>query len=121
MEDAMLKGLYLEDASAGAHSHSKIKSMEFKPFIGYKIQKNQPNYSILKVALSEGKNRELRRFFAHFGAEVVDLKRLSFAEIELNNLPTGKTRFLTRSEYSALHKFLKQEKLHTKHTKDSKE
>jgi 23S rRNA pseudouridine2605 synthase len=110
MEDAMLNGLYLEDASAGAHSHSKIKSMEFKPFIGYKIQKNQPNYSILKVALSEGKNRELRRFFAHFGAEVVDLKRLSFAEIELNNLPTGKTRYLTRSEYNALHKFLKTEK-----------
>jgi len=110
MEDAMLNGLFLEDASAGAHSHSKIKSMEFKPFLGYKIQKNQPNYSILKVALSEGKNRELRRFFAHFGGEVVDLKRLSFAEIELNNLPTGKTRYLTRSEYSALYRFLKQEK-----------
>jgi 23S rRNA pseudouridine2605 synthase len=110
MEDAMLNGLYLEDATAGAHSHSKITSMEFKPFIGYKIQKNQPNYSVLKVALSEGKNRELRRFFAHFGAEVVDLKRLSFAEIELNNLPTGKTRYLTRSEYSALHKFLKEQK-----------
>jgi len=110
MEDAMLKGIYLEDATAGAHSHSKIKSMEFKPFIGYKIQKNQSNYSVLKVALSEGKNRELRRFFAHFGAEVADLKRLSFAEIELNNLPTGKTRYLTRSEYSALYKFLKEEK-----------
>ena len=110
MEDAMLNGLYLEDASAGAHSHSKIKEMEFKPFLGYKIQKNQPNYSVLKVAIAEGKNRELRRFFAHFGAEVVDLKRLSFAEIELNNLPTGKTRFLTRAEYNALHKFIKEEK-----------
>jgi 23S rRNA pseudouridine2605 synthase len=110
MEDAMLKGLKLEDATAGGHSHSKIKEMEFKPFIGYKIQKNQPNYSILKVALSEGKNRELRRFFAHFGAEVVDLKRISFAEIELNNLPEGKVRFLSRSEYSALAKFLKDEK-----------
>jgi 23S rRNA pseudouridine2605 synthase len=62
------------------------------------------------VALSEGKNRELRRFFAHFGAEVVDLKRISFAEIELNNLPEGKVRFLSRSEYSALAKFLKDEK-----------
>ena len=121
MEEAMLKGLYLEDASAGAHSHSKITSMEFKPFIGYKIQKNQPNYSVLKVALSEGKNRELRRFFAHFGAEVVDLKRVSFAEIELNNLPTGKTRFLTRSEYSALHKFLKEEKRRAKESKKEKE
>ena len=68
MEDAMMNGLKLEDATAGAHEKSKITSMEFKPFIGYKIQKNQPNYSILKVALSEGKNRELRRFFAHFGA-----------------------------------------------------
>jgi 23S rRNA pseudouridine2605 synthase len=114
MEDAMMNGIFLEDATAGAHSHSKIRSMEFKPFIGYKIQKNQPNYSILKVALSEGKNRELRRFFAHFGAEVADLKRLSFAEIELNNLPTGKTRYLTRSEYSALYKFLKEEKQRAK-------
>ena len=110
MEDAMLNGMELEDASAGAHSHSKITSMSFKPFIGYQIQKNTPNYSILKVAISEGKNRELRRFFAHFGAEVTDLKRISFAEIELNNLPTGKSRFLTRSEYSALAAFLKEEK-----------
>mgnify|MGYP002711995335 CR=1 FL=1 len=107
MEDAMLNGMKLDDATAGGHSHSKVTAMEFKPFIGYKIQKNQPNYSVLKVALSEGKNRELRRFFAHFGSEIVDLKRLSFAEIELNNLPTGKVRFLSRSEYSALSKFLK--------------
>jgi len=117
MEDAMLHGIYLDDARAGAHSHSKITSMNIKPFIGYKIQKNQPNYSILKVALQEGQNRELRRFFAHFGAEVVDLKRVSFAEIELNNLPTGKTRYLTRSEYSALYKFLKEEKRRAKEHK----
>ena len=109
IEEAMLKGMMLEDASAGGHSHSKITQMEFKPFIGYKIQKNQSNYSTLKVAISEGQNRELRRFFAHFKAEVVDLKRVSFAEIELNNLPEGKVRFLTRSEYSALAKFLKEE------------
>ena len=121
MEDAMLKGIYLEDASAGAHSHSKITSMDIQPFLGYKIQKNQPNYSILKVALQEGKNRELRRFFAHFGAEVVDLKRVSFAEIELNNLPTGKARYLTRSEYSALHRFLKEEKKKAKENKREEE
>jgi len=110
MEDAMLKGMTLDDASAGGHEYSKVTSMTFKPFLGYKIQKNTPNYSILKVAISEGKNRELRRFFAHFGADVTDLKRLSFAEIELNNLPTGKVRFLSRSEYSALGKFMKEVK-----------
>ncbi|MDY0116905.1 MAG: pseudouridine synthase [Sulfurimonadaceae bacterium] len=109
MEEAMLNGLELEDASAGAHSKSKITSMTFAPFLGYKIDKNAHNFSTLKIALSEGQNREIRRFFAHFGAEVADLKRVSFAEIELNNLPTGKTRFLSRSEYSALFNFLKEE------------
>jgi len=108
MEEAMIHGMELEDATAGGHSHSDIKSMRFAPFLGYKIQKNEQNYSILKIAISEGKNREIRRFFASFDAEVADLKRLSFAEIELNNLPTGKTRYLTRSEYSALAGFLKE-------------
>jgi len=58
------------------------------------------------VAIGEGQNRELRRFFAHFNAEVVDLKRLSFGGIELNNLPTGKVRFLERNEYTSLRSFL---------------
>lgn len=109
MEAAMLNGMTIDDATAGGHSHSKITSMTFAPFIGYKIQKNEHNYSILKIAISEGQNREIRRFFAHFGTEVADLKRISFAEVELNNLPTGKTRFLTRSEYSALTTFMKAE------------
>lgn len=107
MEAAMMNGLTLQDATAGGHSHSKITSMTFAPFLGYKIQKNEHNYSVLKIAISEGKNREIRRFFAHFGADVADLKRISFAEVELNNLPTGKTRYLSRSEYSALFTFLK--------------
>ncbi|MCD6259446.1 MAG: rRNA pseudouridine synthase [Helicobacteraceae bacterium] len=109
MEEAMLNGLELKDATAGAHEKSKITSMTFAPFLGYKIQKNAHNYSTLKIAIAEGQNREIRRFFAHFGAEVADLKRISFAEIELNNLPTGKTRFLTRGEYNALHTFIKAE------------
>ncbi len=108
MEDAMMNGLELADATAGGHELSDVTSMTFAPFLGYKIQKNEHNYSILKIAISEGKNREIRRFFAHFGTDVADLKRISFAEVELNNLPTGKTRFLSRSEYSALFTFLKE-------------
>ena len=108
MEEAMMNGLELTDATAGGHSHSNVTSMTFAPFLGYKIQKNEHNYSVLKIAIAEGQNREIRRFFAHYGTDVADLKRISFAEIELNNLPTGKTRFLTRSEYSALFSFLKE-------------
>lgn len=106
MEDAMKKGLELKDASAGAHSHSKVTSMTFAPFAAYRIEKNAENYSILKVSITEGQNRELRRFFAYFGSEVADLKRISYGGIELNNLPDGKTRFLTRSEYTSVREYV---------------
>ncbi len=106
MKVAMGEGLELEDASAGAHDQAPEGPMSFAPFYAYQVQKDQGDYSVLKVAIGEGQNRELRRFFAHFGAEVVDLKRLSFGGIELNNLPTGKVRFLERNEYTSLREFL---------------
>jgi len=106
MEMGMKKGLVLDDASAGGHELSNVTSMNFAPFFAYQVIKNKGDYSILKIAIGEGHNREVRRFFAHFDAEVVDLKRLSFGGIELNNLPTGKTRFLDRSEYVHLREYL---------------
>ena len=105
MTDAMKQGLFLEDASKGAHEKSTIKSMEFAPFLWYKIQKELKGYTTLKVAINEGKNRELRRFFAHFDTEVVDLKRVEFGGISLD-IPAGKKRFLTKTEYHSLHTYL---------------
>lgn len=104
---AMENGLVLDDATAGAHDKSEITNMEFKPFNGWQIQKNGEKFSTLKVAISEGKNRELRRFFAHFDAPIMDLKRVNFGGIELNNLPSGKTRYLERREYQDLRNYLK--------------
>jgi len=109
MIDAMQNGLTLEDASAGAHEKSRVKSMTFEPFIGFRVRGTTGKYTKLKVAIAEGKNRELRRFFAHFGANVVDLKRVAYGFIELNNLPENKTRYLTQKEYDELHKYLKEE------------
>ncbi len=106
VEEAMIHGLELEDASSGAHEKSKIRSMNFEPFIAYQILTNGKNFSKIKVAISEGKNRELRRFFGHFGLEVMDLKRFEFGGISLNNLPTGKSRYLTKDEYKDLRRFL---------------
>lgn len=107
---AMQEGVEFEDATAGAHEKTEQKSMRFSPFAWYEIQKNTKNFSIIKVALTEGKNREIRRFFAGFGLEVLDLKRLSYGWISLDALPTGKTRFLDKSDYKKLHDFLHQKK-----------
>jgi 23S rRNA pseudouridine2605 synthase len=107
MIKAMENGIILDDATAGAYDGTSITNMEFKPFNGWQIQKNGEKISTMKVAISEGKNRELRRFFAHFNAPIMDLKRVNFGGIELNNLPSGKTRYLERREYQDLRNYIK--------------
>lgn len=112
MKSAMLEGLYLEDATKGAHEQSKIRSMEFKPFMAYHVFGSSGGYTKLKVMINEGKNRELRRFFAYFDAEVVDLKRVSYGRVDLGTLKPGKQRFLEPREYEELRDFLKENKIY---------
>jgi len=88
--------------------------MEFAPFAHFETRSEGKNFSKLRVTITEGKNRELRRFFAHFEAKVLDLKRVSFGGIDLNNLPTNKTRFFTRREYDDVHQFMKRKKANEK-------
>lgn len=117
MEQAMQEGLEIENAQAGGHEKSSITSMKFAPFFAYKIEKNSPTFSKLKIALTEGQNREIRRFFGYFNKDVVDLKRVEFGWIKLNALPTGKVRYLSKKEYEKVHQFLKEahDKANTRH------
>ncbi|MDD3592201.1 MAG: pseudouridine synthase [Sulfurovum sp.] len=110
MMQAMQEGLVLDDARAGAHEKSKITSMEFAPFAYYEIRTQGKNFTKLRVTIKEGKNRELRRFFGHFGATILDLKRVSYGGVDLNNLPENKTRYFSRKEYDDLHEFMKRKK-----------
>jgi len=114
MVQAMEQGLILEDAREGGHEKSSITRMEFAPFLEARIRGESGKNTKLRVTIAEGKNRELRRFFAHFGAKVLDLKRVAFGWVELNNLPENKTRYFTRQEYETLHQFLKEARKHDK-------
>lgn len=110
MSEAMKGGLILDDASAGGHEKSKITGMSFAPFENFEVRGEGKNFTKLRVTINEGQNRELRRFFGHFDAKVLDLKRVAYGDIELNNLPTNKTRYFTRKEYDDLHKFIKKQR-----------
>jgi len=105
MEEGMKNGVLIP-SNVGGHKDSDIESMQIAPFLAYKIIKNSPTFSKLKVAINEGKNRELRRFFAFYDSEVTDLKRVSFGGIELGTLKPGKSRYLEKNEYQSLHDFL---------------
>jgi len=104
--EAMKNGLESIPAHSGAHPKSDIKTMSFKPFGSYKILKNNKNFSKLKLSITEGQNRELRRFFGVFNKDVLDLRRISFGFISLNALPIGKSRYFTPQEYRKLRDFI---------------
>ena len=110
MLEAMQNGLNLKNAKAGGHRLSKIISMDFAPFSSVQIVKNTRTFSRLKVVINEGQNRELRRFFAHFDAKVLDLRRVRFGFVCLNALPVGKSRCFSKEEYKNLKEFMKSKK-----------
>jgi len=58
--------------------------------------------SVLKVILSEGKNREIRRIFEANGLAVRRLKRISLGKLELGDLKKGEVRKLTAKEINYL-------------------
>jgi len=57
-----------------------------------------------RVVLAEGKKRQIRRMFEWAGLKVIDLKRVSFAELELGSLPEGKWGYLNKAEIERLKK-----------------
>lgn len=65
------------------------KGEELKAY-GLEIIKSSGKESILKVTLTEGKNREIRRMLMSLGHEVIKLKRISFGDYELGDLESAK-------------------------------
>ncbi len=58
----------------------------------------------LRIAVREGKNRQVRRMFAAVDCEVKRLIRLSLGPLQLDDLPLGAWRDLTAQEVAALKK-----------------
>ncbi len=58
--------------------------------------------TLLKIVLSEGRNRQIRRVAAKLGHKVIDLKRVSIATIRLGSLKEGSWRELDISEWENL-------------------
>ena len=66
------------------------------------IERNQ-NSSRLKITLSEGKNRQIRRMCMQLGLSVMQLRRVSVGGVFLGSLESGKWRDLTGEELAALY------------------
>lgn len=61
-----------------------------------------PVSSELRLVLTEGRKREVRRMLSHVGHPVMRLRRLRFGPVELGDLPRGSWRELTGDEVRGL-------------------
>lgn len=62
----------------------------------------QQSNTLVELTIHEGRNRQVRRMLDKIGHPVVHLKRIKFANLELENLGLGKTRYLTKEEIQNL-------------------
>jgi len=79
---------------AGLARGITIDGFDYGP-IEAQIERVQGSNVWLKVALREGKNREIRRIMEHFGWPVTRLIRLSFGPFQLGALPPGAVEEVT--------------------------
>jgi 23S rRNA pseudouridine2605 synthase len=59
---------------------------------------------VLEITITEGRNRQVRRMAEAIGNEVVDLERVAFGPLRLDDLPRGEARKLRTAELRRLWK-----------------
>ncbi|MDY3551597.1 pseudouridine synthase [Gemmata sp. JC717] len=88
----LMDGVWLSDGKVRAKSAKRIKA--------------QGNGTWVRVVLTEGKNREIRRMLAKLGHKVMRLKRVAIGPVKLDKLPKGKARRISDEELKALKAFV---------------
>lgn len=88
----LLDGVWISDG--------KVKAREVRRL------KPQGDSTWLRVVLTEGKNREIRRMLAGLGHKVMRLKRVAIGPVRLDKLPKGKARRVSEPELVELRKWV---------------
>jgi len=88
--DKLRAGIQLED---GMTSPAEVEYRDID------IEKNE---AVITITIHEGRNRQVRRMFDAISHKVIRLKRVSFGDLQLQNLKRGLFRHLTKDEVEAL-------------------
>ncbi len=63
--------------------------------------------SLIRMTITQGRNRQVRRMLEAVGHQVVHLVRISYGNLQLGNLKNGQYRFLKDDEIRTMKKFVK--------------
>ncbi|MBW2096205.1 MAG: rRNA pseudouridine synthase [Deltaproteobacteria bacterium] len=89
---ALQKGVMLEDGPSGPARVSLITA--------------QPQKSLLRMTIAQGRSRQVRRMLETVGYEVIHLIRIGYGSLELGTLKVGHYRHLEPAEVEALKRFV---------------
>ncbi len=84
------------------------EGMRFKDFVSELarleyLRKLEPEKHLVQVTLTEGKYHQVKRMFAARGKQVLELKRVTFGKLVLDeSLPEGRWRELSKKELDSL-------------------
>lgn len=95
--EAVVNGIITKGAIEKLEKGVKLKGERTKPAKVRKIGNRT-----LRIILTEGKNRQVRRICQKVGLEVFKLKRIRIKGLTLGKLPLGKWRHLTDGEVKNL-------------------
>ena len=98
----------IEGKVSAEQMHALTSPMEID---GYKILPvktetvtSKNDYTVLRMTLYEGRNRQIRKMCEAQGLNVLRLCRVAIGELELGNLAPGKWRYLTKCQVEYLKK-----------------
>lgn len=84
-----------------------IDGYEITP-VSVTVGESDESGTVLKMTLTEGRNRQIRKMCEAADLKVKRLSRVSIGNLKLNNLPVGKWRYLTAEEVEYLYKATKE-------------
>ncbi|MBI5558247.1 MAG: rRNA pseudouridine synthase [Deltaproteobacteria bacterium] len=62
------------------------------------VLQQTPRFTIIQIIIHEGRKRQVRKMFAAIGHRVLALKRVAYGNLQLDNLPSGKFRILSKQD-----------------------
>lgn len=95
--EVTVKGFVTKGAIEKLESGVKLWGQKTK---GARVRKIGPNS--MRIVLTEGKNRQIRRICQKVGLPVTSLRRIRIKKLRLGGLQIGKWRYLTPSEVEML-------------------
>ncbi len=76
----------------------KIKNFNYKPIIA-DLERQSKTNAWIKMTITEGKNREIRKICSHFGWRVNRLIRIKYGEFSIGNLKPGEIKEIKKHTY----------------------